>query len=645
LTRLPSVKCWLITITTHAYDVLSMHELHTGPLEPLLEGGESHTSEESPSPVREISPTDLSPPRAASSYGWTPPRPEHTFSFASEEQVYVRFLPSWATYHSWWWTFLRLRYAFLFAMVFITAAIYMLSMQSQLLLRAFYRTGDVFQTRSLDWELLKSFSKHPLPFLELVVLCICLATTPLLAAILLHTLRLLISDAWSEQCCPAYRALIFKLLYGIVVSLPGWGTIPSRLRRAIVRLLAVVGDVTVMCLDIVPCTYGIMSGLGGGQVLYDAAQVYLRTMVVTAYLSAALFVALQWGNSVRIETALFFARIYGRGPHLAPSPASPGLSPAGKHDKEASSGDEEPGGKDCQETGEFVSLDPRILHTGHATCCTPRHATCRQRSDPSFLRRELLLDLSSAWYKRPSQRQLMEPIQGSWRVYTERRLGASASTASLSLASSDAELTAHPGDFLVDLHGPQQSANQSLAAKGHFKISYDHPAYGGRLGVTAWHGFRSAAVEAATASWRLLLMGLRLLGWKVEGSGMKVPRAARRGWAAAAGVLCFVPRPPPAAQVVHLANARGACPAGGVPCGIDNGGQWVHRAGGVLPQLRQPHCARVPLLHVPLRRVGVLRAAPLLPTGLCAEGGLLLLPQRNSAGCGHESASADREEL
>eukprot|EP00976_Prorocentrum_cordatum_P113226 1195667-Prorocentrum_minimum.AAC.20 len=39
--------------------------------------------------------------------------------------------------------------------VFITAAIYMLSMQSQLLLRAFYRTGDVFQTRKLDWELLK----------------------------------------------------------------------------------------------------------------------------------------------------------------------------------------------------------------------------------------------------------------------------------------------------------------------------------------------------------------------------------------------------------------------------------------------------------------------------------------------------------
>ena len=41
--------------------------------------------------------------------------------------------------------------------VFITAAIYMLSMQSQLLLRAFYRTGDVFQTRKLDWELLKRY--------------------------------------------------------------------------------------------------------------------------------------------------------------------------------------------------------------------------------------------------------------------------------------------------------------------------------------------------------------------------------------------------------------------------------------------------------------------------------------------------------
>eukprot|EP00959_Pyramimonas_sp_CCMP1952_P412055 8634575-Pyramimonas_sp.AAC.1 len=32
-----------------------------------------------------------------------------------------------------------------------------------------------------------------------------------MAAILLHTLRLLISDAWSEQCCPAFRALIFKV--------------------------------------------------------------------------------------------------------------------------------------------------------------------------------------------------------------------------------------------------------------------------------------------------------------------------------------------------------------------------------------------------------------------------------------------------
>jgi hypothetical protein len=38
----------------------------------------------------------------------------------------------------WWWVFMRLRYAFMFATVFVVTAIYMLSIQSQLLLWVFY---------------------------------------------------------------------------------------------------------------------------------------------------------------------------------------------------------------------------------------------------------------------------------------------------------------------------------------------------------------------------------------------------------------------------------------------------------------------------------------------------------------------------
>jgi hypothetical protein len=44
-----------------------------------------------------------------------------------------------------------------------------------------------------------------------VALCLGLGMTPLVAAFALHTLRVLVSDAWSVQCCPAFRALLFKV--------------------------------------------------------------------------------------------------------------------------------------------------------------------------------------------------------------------------------------------------------------------------------------------------------------------------------------------------------------------------------------------------------------------------------------------------
>ena len=49
------------------------------------------------------------------------------------------------------------------------------------------------------------------PMGEMVALCLGLGMTPLAAAFALHTLRVLVSDAWSGQCCPAYRALLFKV--------------------------------------------------------------------------------------------------------------------------------------------------------------------------------------------------------------------------------------------------------------------------------------------------------------------------------------------------------------------------------------------------------------------------------------------------
>lgn len=49
------------------------------------------------------------------------------------------------------------------------------------------------------------------PMGDMVALCLLLGMTPLAAAFALHTLRVLVSDAWSGQCCPAYRALLFKV--------------------------------------------------------------------------------------------------------------------------------------------------------------------------------------------------------------------------------------------------------------------------------------------------------------------------------------------------------------------------------------------------------------------------------------------------
>jgi hypothetical protein len=58
-------------------------------------------------------------------------------------QVYVRVDPGQS---NWWWVFMRLRYAFMFSTVFVVTAIYMLSIQSQLLLWVFYYSTkyDIF---------------------------------------------------------------------------------------------------------------------------------------------------------------------------------------------------------------------------------------------------------------------------------------------------------------------------------------------------------------------------------------------------------------------------------------------------------------------------------------------------------------------
>jgi len=100
-------------------------------------------------------------------------------------QVYVRVDP--AQQH-WWWVFMRLRYAFMFATVFVVTAIYMLSIQSQLLLWVFYystkyapresssqtrsfwslsryRWGDVVRHRSLVYPVFATLNRvhqaHP----------------------------------------------------------------------------------------------------------------------------------------------------------------------------------------------------------------------------------------------------------------------------------------------------------------------------------------------------------------------------------------------------------------------------------------------------------------------------------------------------
>eukprot|EP00959_Pyramimonas_sp_CCMP1952_P412056 8634575-Pyramimonas_sp.AAC.2 len=153
-----------------------MPEFRPDLLQPLLEDADPPSSPDSRTSSREIRPSDLGSPRAL--FGRTPPRPEHSFHFASNEQVVDLFAASVCIpiYHGMSSVLdsplVRNKTAtdeylpvilcvvttsVVSLVVFITAAIYMLSMQSQLLLRAFYRTGDVFQTRKLDWELLKRY--------------------------------------------------------------------------------------------------------------------------------------------------------------------------------------------------------------------------------------------------------------------------------------------------------------------------------------------------------------------------------------------------------------------------------------------------------------------------------------------------------
>jgi hypothetical protein len=197
--------------------------------------------------------------------------------------------------------------------------------------------------------------------------------------------------------------------------------------------------------------------------LYDAGQEYLRTAFITAIALAALFVLLDWGNTVR----LMLSRVCA-GSCLGPPPQRRRRWPAAPPSREAAAGAVE----QRASRPRFVPMVMSVLDEEQAA------------ADP-FVQRELLTSLSSKWYRRPSQRQLVHPIVGSWRNYGRSKHAGGAEARAEGGGGAAEE---PPDDWITDYRsGPQHLSELALTAKGHFHITYDHPAYEGRLGVTLWH--------------------------------------------------------------------------------------------------------------------------------------------------------------
>jgi hypothetical protein len=108
---------------------------------------------------------------------------------------------------------------------------------------------------------------------------------------------------------------------GVVLTVPGLTRLSPRVRRSIVRCVAIVGDSTILAMDVVPLTFGLLTVVRDGA-LYDAGQEYLRTAFITAIALAALFVLLDWGNTVRLMLSRLCSWC------LEPPPLSPPLLPA-----------------------------------------------------------------------------------------------------------------------------------------------------------------------------------------------------------------------------------------------------------------------------------------------------------------------------
>lgn len=220
--------------------------------------------------------------------------------------------------------------------------------------------------------------------------------------------------------------------------------------------------------------------------LYDAGQEYLRTAFITAIALAALFVLLDWGNTARLMLSRLCAGcclVPPRRPR--PPPSREAAAAAGTADSRRSAR----GGAAARAVEQrasrptFVPMVMTVLDEEHAA------------ADP-FVQRELLTSLSSKWYRRPSQRQLVHPIVGSWRNYGRSRSagGSGARTGGAGGAAEDP-----PDDWITDYRsGPHQLSELALTAKGHFHITYDHPAYEGRLGVTLWHAAMDTYAAVAT---------------------------------------------------------------------------------------------------------------------------------------------------
>ena len=219
--------------------------------------------------------------------------------------------------------------------------------------------------------------------------------------------------------------------------------------------------------------------------LYDAGQEYLRTAFITAIALAALFVLLDWGNTAR----LMLSRVC-TGCCLGPQPQRQRRRwrPRPHPSREAAAAEVEAGTADSRGSARRAAAARAVEQRASRPTFVPmvmsvldeEHAA----ADP-FVERELLTSLSSKWYRRPSQRQLVHPIVGSWRNYGRSKHAAGAGARA---GEGGGTAEAPPDDWITDYRsGPQQLSELALTAKGHFQITYDHPAYEGRLGVTLWH--------------------------------------------------------------------------------------------------------------------------------------------------------------